>query len=323
MDRRWFIRTAAIWAIFPFAVSAQQPKKVFRVGIPTIGVNPRSAPFFTAFEQRLRELGWVDGQNIVAEYRQAQNTDQVPALVAELVREKVDLLFAAGTDLIMKAEFEASGAIPIVMLALNYDPVERGYVKSLAHPGSNVTGIFARNPEVGAKQLELLKQALPNATRVGVLWDSFSAEQLPAIEATATRLNVGLEMVEARPPYDLEAAFTRLRERRVSALLVVGSPIVYREREPIAQLALRYGLPSGGSIAGSEVGNLIGFGFDLNKMFRRAAEYVDKILKGAKPSDLPVEQPTEFKLVVNLKTAKELGVTVPQSLLVRADEVIR
>ena len=244
-------------------------------------------------------------------------------LVAELVREKVDLHFASGTDLTMNAAVEATHSIPIVMIALNYDPVERGYIKSLAHPGSNVTGVFARNPEVGAKQLELLKQAFRNATRVGVLWDIFSAEQLPSIKTTGARLHVELEGIEMHPPYDFEVAFSRLRDRRVSAVLVVGSPVSYRERERIAQLAINHGLPMVGGPSGAEGGNLISFGFNLNELFRRAAAYVDKILKGAKPADLPVEQPTKFELVINLKTARALGLTIPKDLLLRADEVIQ
>jgi putative ABC transport system substrate-binding protein len=323
MDRRTAIAAAAFGLITVRLLAfAQQPQNVFRVGIPTSGINPRSASFMRAFEQRLHELGWVEGANLAIEYREARSPEEVPVLVAELVRKKVDLLFASGTDHIMAAAVEATRSIPIVMIALNYDPVERGYIKSLAHPGSNVTGVFARNPEVGAKQLELLKQAFPNATRVGVLWDIFSSEQLPSIKTTAARLRVELESVEVRPPYDFEVAFSRLRDRQVSAILVVGSPVSYRERERIAQLAIRERLPVVGGPSGAQAGNLISFGFDLNEVFRRAADYVDRILKGASPADLPVEQPTRFELIINLKTAKALGLTIPQDLRLRADEVI-
>jgi len=323
MDRRTAIRTVAVSFIAaPLASWSQPRQKISRVGIPTTGVNSRSAPFFSAFEQRLKDLGWAEGKNLTLEYRQAPSAEKVPAMVAELVREKVDVLFASGPDLVMRAAVEASRMIPIVMAALNYDPVEKGYVRSLGHPGNNVTGVFARNPEIGAKQLELLKQTLPNAMRVGVLWDSFAAEQLPPIEATATRLGVELEALEVRQPYDFEAAFIKLRERKVSAVVVVGGPVTYRERERIGKLALQQHLPAVGGTSGAEAGNLMGFGFDLNDMFRRAAEYVDKILKGANPANMPVEQPTKFELIINLKTAKELGLTIPQSLLLRADELI-
>jgi len=323
MDRRSAVAAVAFGVMTaPVLAAAQQPKKVFRVGIASSGINPRSTSFMRAFEQRLRELGWVEGQNLAIEYREGQSPEETPVLVAELVREKVDLLFSSGTDLNMKATVEATRSIPIVMVALNYDPVERGYIKSLAHPGSNVTGVFARNLEVGAKQLELLKQAFPNATRVGVLWDIFSAEQLPSIKTAAARLRVEVESVEVRPPYDLEVAFSRLRDRRVSAVLAVGSPVSYRDRVRIAQLAINHGLPMVGGPSGAEGGNLISFGFDLNELYRSAADYVDRILKGAKPADLAVEQPTKFQLIINLKTAKALGVTIPQSLLLRADQII-
>jgi putative ABC transport system substrate-binding protein len=208
------------------------------------------------------------------------------------------------------------------MLALNFDPVEKEYVESLAHPNKNITGVSGRNLEIGAKQLELLKAALPHAVRIGVLWDAVAGDQLRAIETAATQLRVELERVEARPPYDFERAFKTLRERRADAVLVVGSPIMYRERARIAQLDLRYHVPLVNGKAGCFAGDLIGFGFDLDELFRQTAEYVDKILRGARPADLPVAQPTKFELVINLKTANALGLTIPQDLRLRADEVI-
>jgi putative tryptophan/tyrosine transport system substrate-binding protein len=300
-----------------------QSTRMPRIGIPGSGVNTRSAPFFVAFEERLRELGWIDGQTMSIDYRATKSAEDVPSLVAAMVRDKVDLIVASGTDPSIRAAARASQTIPIVMVALNYDPVERGYIASLAHPGGNITGVFARNPEIGAKQLELLNHAVPNATRIGILWDEFAAHQLPALSEAATRLGIGLERIELRPPYDFERAFAALRERQVGAVLIVGSPVSYRERERIARLAVQYHIPAAGGTSSAEAGALMGFGFDLNDVFRRAAGYVDKILRGAKPADLPVDQPDKFELVINLKTAKAIGVAIPRSLLLRADKVIQ
>jgi putative ABC transport system substrate-binding protein len=310
--------TSAIAASPP--VRAQQPR-IPSIGIPSTGVNPRSAPFYLAFEQRLRELGWIDGQSVRLLFSPTQ--DEPSGLVAEMVQQRVDVILVTGAESLLKAASKATRTIPIVMLALNFDPVEKGYVASLAHPGANITGISARNLEIGAKQLELLKEALPRVVRIGVLWDAVAADQVPAIENAATQLQVELERAEVRPPYGFERAFEMLRERRAEAVLVVGSPISYRERTRIAQLALRHNMPSIDGKAGGIAGDLIGFGFDLDELYRQTAEYVDKVLRGGKPADLPVAQPTKFELVINLKTAKALGLTIPQSLLVRADEVIQ
>jgi len=321
IDRRRFIGaalTSAIAASPP--VRAQQPR-IPSIGIPNSGIISRSMPIYMAFEQRLRELGWVDGRSVRLLY--STYPDEPSALVAEMVHQGVDVIFVTGREVLLKAASKATQTIPIVMLALNFDPVERGYVASLARPGGNITGISGRNLEVGAKQLELLKEALPRVVRIGVLWDAAAADQLPAIENAAARLRVELERVEVRLPYDFERAFEMLRERRAECVLVVGSPINYRERARIAQLALQHQMPSIDGKAGAVAGDFIGFGFDLDELFRQTAEYVDKILRGAKPADLPVAQPTKFELVINLKTAKSLGVTIPQSLLVRADEVIQ
>ncbi len=323
MDRRAFIAavTGGLLAA-PLAAEAQPAGKVWRIGVVASGVNPRSASFFQAFEQRLHELGWVDGRNLIIDFQIPKGSRDIPAIAADLVRQNVDLIVAGGPEASLKAARRATSTIPIVMVALNYDPVEKGYVASLARPGGNITGVFSLAPAQGVKQLEILKEALPKVTLVGVLWDAFATDQLPIIDASAPKLNVQLEKVEVRPPYDLERAFLTLKQRRVGAVLVVGSPIFFRDQAKIAELAIRHRLPAGGFVSGVAGGLLLGYGVPTSVPYRHAADYVDKILKGAKPGDLPIEQPTKFELVINLKTAKALGLTIPQSLLQRADRVI-
>jgi putative ABC transport system substrate-binding protein len=208
------------------------------------------------------------------------------------------------------------------MVALIYDPVGKGHVTTLGRPGGNATGVFSLAPEQGAKQLELLKDVLPKVTLVGILWDVFAADQMPILEASAPKLNLQLEQVEVRPQYDLERAFLTLRQRRVGAVLVVGSPTFFRDQAKIAELAIRHHLPAGGSVSLVAGGLLLGYGVSASVAYARAADYVDRILRGANPGDLPIEQPTQFELVINLKTAKALGLTIPPSLLQRADQVI-
>ncbi len=323
MDRRTFISSVTLGLLAPpLAAEAQPAGKVYRIGVIASGVNPRSVSFFQAFEQRLRELGWVDGKNLVIDFQMPKGSRDFPAIAADLVRQNVDLILAGGPEASLKAARRATSTIPIVMVALNYNPVEKGHVASLARPGGNVTGVFTLAPELGAKQLELLKEVLPRVTLVGVLWDAFATDQLPILDASAPKLNVQLEKVEVRPQYDLEQAFLTLKQRRVGAVLVVGSPIFFRDQIRIAELAIRHRLPAGGFVSGVAGGLLLGYGVPVSVPYRHAADYVDKILKGAKPSDLPIEQPTKFELVINLKTAKALGLTIPPSLLQRADQVI-
>lgn len=207
------------------------------------------------------------------------------------------------------------------MVALNYDPVAKGYVAGLARPGGNVTGVFARTPEIGPKQLELLREALPKVTRVALLWEALAADQVEPVESAARTLGIQLQAIEVRSPYDLEVAFKSARG--AGAMLVVGSPVLFARRTRIAELALLHKLPTGGGSSLAEAGGLLGYGDRLETLFRRAAEYVDRILKGTKPQDLPVEQPTTFELLVNLKTARALGLVLPQSILVRADRTIQ
>ena len=323
MDRRAFLGTlAGSLLVAPLAAGAQPAGKVYRIGVISSGINPRSASFFQAFERQLRDHGWVDGTNLAIDYRTPRDPKDFTVSAADLVRANVDVILAGGPDASLKAARQVTATIPIVIVALNYDPVEKGYVASLARPGGNVTGVFSRAPEVGAKALELLREIRPTGSVVGVLWEAFTTDQVPMIDARARELHVQLEKVEVRPPYDYERAFLTLKRRPVGAVLVVGSPVFFRDRARIAEVALQHGLPAGGLVGGADVGMVLSFGVHPNIPYRRAADYVDRILRGAKAADLPVEEISRFELVLNLKTAKALGLTIPPSLLQRADQVI-
>jgi putative ABC transport system substrate-binding protein len=304
-------------------VARAQSTRVARVGILSTG-NPRSAAIFQAFEQRLRDLGYAEGQNLVIEFRNAEGkTDRLPGLAAELVRLNMDVVVVA-TDPATRAVKEASAKTPIVMVSVNYDPVELGYIASLARPGGNITGVLFLHRELTGKRFELFKEMLPTVARVAVLSDPLAAEQLAAAKAANRSMGLKLQVIELQnPSYDFESAFRVALRSKAEALLVLTTPVIFRERSKIAQLALRNRLPT--SFAHREhvdAGGLMSYGPNFADMWRHAAVYVDKILKGAKPADLPVEQATKFELIINLKTAKALGLTIPPSLLLRADQVI-
>jgi putative tryptophan/tyrosine transport system substrate-binding protein len=320
IGRRTFLGTLASGLLAaPLAAEAQPAGKVYRVGI---AINPRSAPFVQVFERRLRDLGWAEGKNLAIVFRSPRRPQDAAAMAVDLVRQNVDVIVAGGPEPNLKAATEATRTIPIVMVALNYDPVSKGYVASVPRPGGNVTGVWSLSQEQGPKQLELLTEMLPQVTRIGVLWEAFSRDQLALIDAAAPRLSVQIKKVEVLPPYDFEQAFLTLKQERVRAVLAVGSPIFFRERATLGKIALAHRLPTGGSLSYMDGGFLLGFGVPTDMHYQRAAEYVDKILRGTKPADLPIEQPSKFELVINLKTAKALGLTIPPSLLQRADQVI-
>ena len=323
MQRRRLILGTGFTLCFPYLLRAQQTDKVSRIGIISGGNNPRSARFYAAFEERLRELGWIEGKNLSIDFGAGATQAQLAEVAKRFVDRRVDVILAAGPEAGIKAASEATQTIPIVIVALNYDPVDKGYVTSLARPGRNITGVFYRNAEVGAKQVELLRAAIPSAARIGVLWTKYSADQIPPIEGAASRLRVQLEKVELSSAHDIDQAFATLKARRVDAVLAVGDPVLYDSRVKIAEAALKRSLPLAGGLPLVEAGGLLGFGPDLNTALRRAAEYVDKILRGSAPGVMPIDQPTKFGLTINLKTAKAIGLTIPQSLLLRADEVIQ
>ncbi|MGZ3318796.1 MAG: ABC transporter substrate-binding protein, partial [Isosphaeraceae bacterium] len=280
-----------------------------------------------AFRQGLRELGWIEGQNIVIEYRFADGRlDRLPALAAEVVRLKVDIIAASPTPAALAAK-NATGTIPIVFTSVP-DPVGLGLVASLARPGGNVTGLtYSVGFNIFGKDLELLKEAVPKARRVAVLSNPASPSQpltMREITDAARSLGLPLLLLEARGPGDFDGAFAAMAKERVGALFVVTDPAFIPHRARLAELTTKNRLPSiFTQREDAEAGALMSYGPSLSDIYRRAATYVDKILKGAKPADLPVEQPTKFELVINLKTARAIGLTLPQSLVQRADEVIR
>jgi putative ABC transport system substrate-binding protein len=316
--------------LVPLAAEAQ-PTKVARLGYLVTGSleSPEVRVRRDAFRTGLRELGYVEGQNIVIEYRGAEGKiERLRGLATELTRLKVDLIMAVATPAARAAQ-QATSAIPIVATAMG-DPVRDGLVASLARPGGNVTGTTFLGPELVPKRLELLKQALPRVSRVAGLWHpgAFSEgtmrDMLKETEAAARTLGVQLQLVAVRGPDEFDRAFSTMISERAEALLVFPSTMLFAEGKRIVDLAAKHRLPSMFNAREFvDLGGLIAYGASLSDLNRRAATYVDKILKGAKPADLPVEQPTKFELVVNLKTAKALGLTIPQSLVLRADEVIQ
>ncbi len=320
-----FIALALAILATPLAADAQQPVKVPRIGYLGLSL-PASAPhLLDGFRQGLRELGYVEGQNIAIEYRYAEGRyDRFPALASELVRLKVDVIFAPGPAALFAKE--ATNTIPIVFTGAS-DPVESGYVLSLARPGRNMTGLTISGPELSGKRLELLKEAVPGLFRVSVLWnpgDQPHHVHLPETEAAARALRVELQILEARSPNEFENAFSAMTRKRVGALVLLPDGMFFANRQRLAELALKSRLPVIAWRAEfGEAGGLMAYGSNLRDEFRRAAAFVDKILKGAKPGDLPVEEPTRFELVINLKTAKALGLTIPQAVLIRADRVIQ
>jgi putative ABC transport system substrate-binding protein len=330
MDRRRFLRisvtgiVAAPLAAAATPAMAQEPKR-FRLGAVSAGA-PRSSPHWVTFARRLAELGYVEGRNLFIEFRSAEGRpERFPGVMAELVRLGVDVILPVGPEASLRAAKEATATIPIVVVAIDYDPVGRGYVGGLARPGvGNVTGLFLRQPELTAKRVEFLREVVPKVQRVAVFWDAFSIDQLEEARAVAEAAGLQLERFEFRdPPYSFDGPMKAAIRQQAGALLGLASPIFFRQRSELAEVAIRHRLPAIVPFRESaEAGVLMSYGAYLPDMLRRAAEYVDRILKGAKPADLPMEQPTKFEFVINLKTAKALGLTVPPSLLARADQVI-
>jgi putative ABC transport system substrate-binding protein len=323
-----FTITLLLGGLFsPVAAEAQQAAKVARIGYLVLDLA--AAPHLTeAFRQGLRDLGYVEGRNLVIEYRSAEGKlERLPALAAELVALKVDVIVAGGEPHALAAK-QATRTIPIVFTSAT-DPVTDGLVTSLARPGGNVTGLSNLAQELVGKRLEQLKQAVPGVSRVAVLWQPGGVPEptekdiLKGVEVAARALGVRLQFVEARGPADFDRAFSDMTRARAGALTVFGGAMYFNERRRLVDLAAKNRLPAVYPVREFvDAGGLMSYGPDLADLFRRAATYVDKILKGAKPADLPVEQPTKFELVINLKAAKALGLTIPQSLLGRVDHVV-
>jgi len=324
MDRRTFIGGVAggVLAV-PLGSFAQPPGKVWRIGILDYG--SAESDDWKAFRERMRELGYVEGRNLTIEARSASgNQTTLASQAAELVKLKVDLIATRGTTAALAAR-TATHEIPIVM-ATGIDPIRSGLVSSLAHPGGNITGVVSIADELGAKLIELLKILIPSASRVGILVDATNPPSLDTaknIQQGAESLGMTTVTRGVRNPTEYQAAFDDLRRERSNALVIVASPVLFTARTSLAELALKYRLPTiTAGRAYVDAGVLASYGTDYLDLFRRAAEFADKILKGANPGDLPIEQPTRFELVINLKTAKALGLTVPPQIVARADEVI-
>jgi putative tryptophan/tyrosine transport system substrate-binding protein len=324
MRRRDFVTligTAA--ALWPFAIRAQQTGKMRSIGF----LNPGSETSSVAshFFDALAELGWIEGKNVVFERRYAENrVELLPELAAELVHLNVDVIAANGTLGPLAAK-RVTSTIPIVMTAAG-DPLGSGLVATLARPGGNVTGVSLMAPDLGGKRLELLRELLPRLARVAVLWNAanpYSANVFKETQGAGRTLGVDVQSLEVRGPDDLDGAFEAARKLRLDAMITVEDPLTFSNRKRIADFTTGQQLPSLSGLREFVAdGGLISYGANLADLFRRAAGYVDKILKGAKPADLPVEQPTKFELVINLTTAKALGLTIPGTVIARADEVI-
>jgi putative tryptophan/tyrosine transport system substrate-binding protein len=322
MRRREFITLLGSAAAWPLAARAQQPPGSFRIGITSI--QQRTSPPYAAFDQRLRELGYVDGQNLAVEFLNPDTQPEgITGSIKELLRRRVDLIIAP-YETAVGAALAATDTIPIVMIAIDYDPLALGYIKSLARPTRNVTGLFLQQIELAKKRVQILKEALPDAQAATMFWDSPSEDQWKATKEAAGAFGLQLIGVELREqPYNYEAALAQAPPGHRNVLIMPTSPMFYHDRERLAELALRHGIASIFVLREwVNAGGLLSYGASFPAMFRRAAEYVDRIAKGARAADLPVEQPTKFELVLNLKTARAIGIAISPATLVRADEVI-
>jgi putative tryptophan/tyrosine transport system substrate-binding protein len=321
---------AVVILAFVHRVEAQEPKKVTRIGYLSNTDAATDSARAEGIRLALRELGYIEGQNIVIEYRYAEGRpDREPGLAAELVRLKVDIIVAASGDVTIRAAKNATKTIPIVMTGLGSDPVRAGHVESLARPGGNVTGLTALTRELGGKRLELLKEAVPKLSRVAVLYDPANPPSLHEVKellpADARALKLTIQPWEIRAVDDFEKVFAALNKQRPDGLYpLTGGGIMRPNEKRIVGFALKSRLPSMYSSRETvEAGGLMSYGADLADSYLRVAYFIDKILKGAKPADLPVEQPTKFEFIINLKAAKQIGLTIPPNVLARADKVIK
>ena len=310
--------------LWPGAALAQRPGRTFRLGWISVA-SQRDEAYSIAFVKRLAELGFVEGRNLVIEFRSAQGrADKLPELAAEFARLKCDLFFAPGTELNVRAFRQGTRDTPIVIAALDYDPLGTGHVDNFARPGGRITGVVALQSELPAKRLEVLKELLPKLRRVGVLADVSTTGQLKVTQAAAEKLGVELLVHEfARTPYDYAVAFEFFKRGKADALVALASGLFVPGRQHIPGLAIQHRLPSVFiNSLWAEVGGLVSYGPNFSEIYRRAADKVAQIFNGAKPGDLPVEQPNVVEMVVNMKTAKALGVTIPASIRLRADRLI-
>src|SRR6266480_1662933 len=332
MIKNVLVFICSLLTVFLLTVSLaqpQQPKKVSRLGYLSNGDPASDSTRSKEIRLALREFGYIEGQNIATEYRYAEGKlDRLPELAAELVRLKVDIIVPAGGALPTRAAKDATKTIPIVMTGQGADPVQAGFIESLARPGGNVTGITNLTRELGGKRLELLKETVPKVARVAVLYDPANTgsvrEVKEVLPVAARALRLTIQPWEVRAADDFERVFTAMGKQRPGGLYVLGTALMNDNEKRIVGFVLKSRLPSMYFTRGAvEAGGLMYYGADTAESYRRVAIYIDKILKGAKPADLPVEQPTKFEFVINLKTAKQIGVTIPPSVLARADRVIK
>ena len=326
MRRREFIAgvggAVAIWR--PTA-RAQQPSKTTRIGFvgPSLN-NPPAIAQYDAFRMHLAELDFREGQNLTIDYHGVDDTPGPFVIGAELARARPNLIVSAGPETSLQAVVGASGFVPVVMIAVNFDPLARGYIRNLARPGGNITGLVFQQLELAEKQVEVLTQTFPTRTRLAILYDVQSTDQFRAAEQATKALNLRSRALRLEnPPYDFDAAFRAITLAGAEMVLVLSSPFFLQHQTRVIELANMHRLPSMFIVRHwVQVGGLMAYGADFPSMYRRAADYVAKILNGANAADLPVEQPTKFELVINLTTAKTLGLTIPPTILARADEVI-
>jgi putative tryptophan/tyrosine transport system substrate-binding protein len=310
----------------PFGARAQQITGAYRVGILGSDIrNPTTGPGVQMFLAELHKLGFIEGRNLAVDFRRMdEGVAKAHAAANELVAAKIDVLLVSGAEIGLQAAAAARPSVPIVVMANNYDPIARGYVSSLSRPGGNITGLYFRQPELAAKQLELLIEAFPERKRIAVLWDELSAEPFEIVDRRAKEMLQPLRSIKlGNPPHDWDAAFRAVGQEQAELLLVLSSPFFTPHRARLAELAIKYRLPTMFIFRYYvEAGGLMSYGVDPDPVWRRAASYVAKILRGARPADLPMEQVSSFEFSVNLKTARALGVTIPTSILLRATEVI-
>jgi putative ABC transport system substrate-binding protein len=322
MKRREFITLIGGAAASPIVARAQQAVKMLRVG--TASTQPRSSTLWRAFEQRMAELGYQEGKNYTFDYLNVPKVEEYETGYRKLAERDIDIIVASGPEISLKSALATSDTKPIVMVAVDYDPLARGYVTSLARPAGNVTGLFLQQIELMPKRLQLLKSAAPDRRALTVFWDRTCLDQWKAVEGAAANLGLALAGFDlGDPPFDYDKVLAQAKPEYRGTIFVLASGFFLRDRERVADFALRNRLVSMFCFRESvDAGGLLSYGPSFVVMYRRAAEYVDRIARGAKPADLPIEQPTKFELVINLKTAKTLGFVIPPSFLATADEVI-
>ena len=331
MKRSSILRMVSRWAILSlaalFALSAasyaQPVPNVLRVGF--VGIQPREAPIYAAFIKKMSELGYVEGRNFAFEFIQARNADDYPSAYTEVVGRRVDIVMAAGNELALRAALAAAaGTIPVVFIAVDFDPWQRGYVANLARPATNITGIFVQQLELAKKRVELVREILPDARQLGLLFDIGSRDQAEAAAEAAQALGFEARLIEVtgQPP-DYPSALARMDDLPGTPTVIPATPIFFRDRTALMRLLLERHIPSISAFREiAEAGSLMSYGVELGDLFREVSRYIDRVARGARPSELPIEPPTKFDFVVNLKTMKALGLNMPPTLIARADEVI-